>query len=324
MSLYIHTTNASNDDDSANCDSDLQKNKDKIDDPFNIIADAVTSLADVTKRVEVWKWIYEYERQRCRDRAIKALEIAINISNAIETSGFIETESATTSASSLKSELVEELISLRCEQSLTKFKSKCTLAKLPIHNTFPDHTSRNPVDIIKTSMEYLIVEAWNVQLDSSVLVLSVFDLIKEPLHFNVVSVMEFTAELMTELSGRSLVQRVKTDNSQSSSESECRMQILKEVELVRQSLISKMLADVDRSDNASTNNMNNFVDSAVPSSTNNNNNGKVGINQRGAIVATTNVFLQPSEAEIRRREDTSLGFAVALLLGCCSSADYRL
>lgn len=288
----------------------------------------IDDIASCTKkpltRVKIWRLVYEMEKDRNSNIALKALETALEVFDQISSINAIS-ESEQQTYNDIKYETILEMVKHKSKEVLLEMQScKSRIIRHDADSLWKEILCYESIilkltphlgdiaSLLKVFFENILQEVWVLQLHilrNTSNVLAAYDLFDQKLLPIVAEYLRDAGEV-----ARKLYQiHIALDSNQEKKE-DAPSNILTSsiLQSVRHSMIGKLLADVDMPDSDSHSRV---MKSAAQGS--NNQSGSLGNGLWGTIASSDSV-VSPSSAEFRRREDIYRAFGIATLLASCT------
>ena len=273
---------------------------------FDALQESVQLIQSATRRVEVWRWVYEKERRKNETVALRALEMALECNAAAPRPG----------PSGVRDELLQEVIKMKCETAVrTIVRAKDvlegsnesqTIVSIPTHLQQVIHS---PNALLTNIFEYALETAWDFQLAHLLTLydsLSIYDVMEHPIGHSARTYLSTVGTALNDISScisflpAPICKEESVDPLSSVTKSS------NSLDNMRQSLVYKLLSDVDLS-------------SAV-------NNVSLPTTQSVTLGSTKwkdDSGVLPTPAEYRRKEDIHTAFCVAAIICTCTSESAR-
>lgn len=284
------------------------------------VGDVVSYVKNSVEQVKVWKSLYDMEKERYSDVALRCLERAHLVFDTP-----VSVEGDPDVIDNLRKSVLEDIV---------KHKSRAVLQKLDHDHqrfVFADgstHSGRLLADriekalgdlnsLVKLLLEYTVEKAWVLQLRylrNTNSVLCCFDVLTT-FHLPIISDFVYRmGEAISEISQhhQMLCQESGASHASGGSPSPSTLQ------MVTHAMIGRLLADADIQKE--------FSDQRVMMSASEKG-GHIGLggagNWGGGAWGSINSGVAPSQAENRRRDDLFKAFAISVLIASCTDISHR-
>ena len=288
------------------------------DHPINSVQDIIQNIYSVVRRISIWQWIYEFEISKKDDErasynedrdlaSISALQFALKEIAEAEV-GMLDVKTTAT-VKELKAEILLELVKHNCLCSLRSLECyHSTSYKNRTVEVVADQVG-NVDEFLRAIFDIVIEQAWLLQLRSLRNlhdILCIYSLMSHSLTPAVAQYLQVVQQVVrdifsfhAQLSGQKM--DIHADSSASST-----TPVKSQLEAIRHSYIGNLLSDVEfgQSGNESEKRALLFQNDASM--------GMWGAGESGGDLSDVN----PSHAELRRREDVLRAFGISVLVAC--------